>query len=190
MWTLWIYRQTEPELYTVGHYSPDGKWQTDSDHGSKEEASDRVAFLNGTDFALRKDHLEIAKLLSNVGIEHSGFKMQAPRVQMLIDRLRNSQQKVIAFARERNELRQRVKDLESQLAEGCIFIEHDDRPADHIQPESRPLGSHYDYVDESSAMPDEAAFRQAIQRIRDRQKFQLDYEPSPSAQDYVEGCKP
>lgn len=28
-----------------------------------------------------------------------------------------------------------------------IFIEHDDRPEDFIQPESRPFGSHYEYVE-------------------------------------------
>lgn len=139
---MWVYIQTEPCLYTVGHYSPDGKWHTDSDHESKEEAADRVATLNGTDFALRKDHLEIAKLLSDAGIEHSGFRMQAPRVQILIDRLRNSQQNVIAFAKERNDARKRIAELEAM-----IFIHHDERPVDYIQPESQPFAFHYKYKD-------------------------------------------
>jgi len=41
------YKQTEPGLYTVGFYSPGGEWHPDSDHGSKQAAADRVAFLNG-----------------------------------------------------------------------------------------------------------------------------------------------
>jgi hypothetical protein len=34
-------------LYTVGHYLPDGKFETESDHTDKEKAAERVAFLNG-----------------------------------------------------------------------------------------------------------------------------------------------
>ena len=34
-------------LWTVGFYSPDGKWNPESDHESTEKAADRVAFLNG-----------------------------------------------------------------------------------------------------------------------------------------------
>ena len=35
-------------LYTVGHYAPDGTWHTDSDHGDREDAAKRVAYLNGS----------------------------------------------------------------------------------------------------------------------------------------------
>lgn len=45
--TAWVYIQTEPSLWTVGHYSPDGTWHPDSDHGSSDEAAERVAWLNG-----------------------------------------------------------------------------------------------------------------------------------------------
>lgn len=41
------YKQTEPQLWTVGHYAPDGKWIPESDHGSQAEASAQVAYLNG-----------------------------------------------------------------------------------------------------------------------------------------------
>jgi hypothetical protein len=34
-------------LYTVGFYSPDGKWNPESDHDTKESASERVHYLNG-----------------------------------------------------------------------------------------------------------------------------------------------
>jgi len=47
MTTTWVYIQSEPSLWTVGFYSPDGRWQPDSDHSSREEAAQRVHWLNG-----------------------------------------------------------------------------------------------------------------------------------------------
>lgn len=41
------YIQSEPGLWTVGHYDPQGKWQPESDHGSTDAAAARVHFLNG-----------------------------------------------------------------------------------------------------------------------------------------------
>jgi hypothetical protein len=35
-------------LWTVGHYDPNGKWIPESDHDSKEEAAERVHYLNGS----------------------------------------------------------------------------------------------------------------------------------------------
>lgn len=50
----WVYIQSETPseapphgLFTVGHYAPDGTWHSDSDHNTREEAADRVAYLNG-----------------------------------------------------------------------------------------------------------------------------------------------
>lgn len=45
--TCWIYIQTEPRLYTVGFYDPDGKFKSDSDHNDREKAAKRCSFLNG-----------------------------------------------------------------------------------------------------------------------------------------------
>lgn len=44
---MWVYIRSEPGLYTVGFYGPDGKWNADSDHGSQEDAAVRVHYLNG-----------------------------------------------------------------------------------------------------------------------------------------------
>jgi hypothetical protein len=44
---MWVYRQTEPALWTVGFYRPDGGWEAESDHGSADEAAARVHYLNG-----------------------------------------------------------------------------------------------------------------------------------------------
>lgn len=45
--TVWVYIRSEPNLWTVGFYAPDGKWQAESDHETKEAAADRVHWLNG-----------------------------------------------------------------------------------------------------------------------------------------------
>ena len=37
----------EPGLYTVGFYDPSGKFQPESYHARREEAAERVHWLNG-----------------------------------------------------------------------------------------------------------------------------------------------
>ncbi len=44
---MYVYINTEPMLFTVGFYAPNGEWHSDSDHGSRDEAAKRVAWLNG-----------------------------------------------------------------------------------------------------------------------------------------------
>ncbi|WP_167553110.1 hypothetical protein [Evansella clarkii] len=43
----WVYINSEPGLYTVGFYDPEGQWNPESDHGSREKAAERVHYLNG-----------------------------------------------------------------------------------------------------------------------------------------------
>ena len=54
--TTWVYQESERwtdnegfvhVLYTVGFYTPDGEWITDSDHDTRENAAKRVHYLNG-----------------------------------------------------------------------------------------------------------------------------------------------
>ena len=45
--TMYVYIQSEPGLWTVGFYSPDGQWLPESDHTTKESAAKRVHYLNG-----------------------------------------------------------------------------------------------------------------------------------------------
>lgn len=47
MKSVWFYIKSEPGLWTVGFEDASGKWHTDSDHDSKEEAADRCHYLNG-----------------------------------------------------------------------------------------------------------------------------------------------
>ncbi|MEE9451045.1 MAG: hypothetical protein V3V72_13430 [Ignavibacteriaceae bacterium] len=42
------YINSEPGLWTVGFYNPDGKWKPESDHNIREEAAKRIAWLNGS----------------------------------------------------------------------------------------------------------------------------------------------
>jgi alkylhydroperoxidase family enzyme len=44
----YVYVKSEESLWTVGFYDPGGKWQSESDHDSKEAAASRVAWLNGS----------------------------------------------------------------------------------------------------------------------------------------------
>ena len=43
----YVYIKSEPELWTVGFYKPDGKFEPESDHEDSEKAAERVAWLNG-----------------------------------------------------------------------------------------------------------------------------------------------
>jgi len=47
METKWVYISSEPNLFTVGYYSPNGTFHTDSDHQNREDAAKRCATLNG-----------------------------------------------------------------------------------------------------------------------------------------------
>lgn len=45
----YVYRKSEPGLWTVGYYRPDGEWEPESDHDTPAMAASRVAWLNGGD---------------------------------------------------------------------------------------------------------------------------------------------
>jgi hypothetical protein len=44
---MYVYIRSEPGLFTVGHYDPDGKWIAESDYDNTDDAARRVASLNG-----------------------------------------------------------------------------------------------------------------------------------------------
>lgn len=44
---MFVYLQTEPNLFTVGFYDNKKKWQPETDYPTREEAADRAAYLNG-----------------------------------------------------------------------------------------------------------------------------------------------
>ena len=45
---MYVYIRSEPGLWVVGFYDPDGEWNPESDHDNPEKAADRVAWLNGS----------------------------------------------------------------------------------------------------------------------------------------------
>lgn len=45
---MYVYIKSEPQLWTVGFFSPDDKWHPDEDFDNKEDAAKRVAWLNGS----------------------------------------------------------------------------------------------------------------------------------------------
>ncbi len=51
-------------LYTVGFYKPDGKFETDSDYPTKHQARKRVNYLNGGT-GIEEDHL--SQLITDIG---------------------------------------------------------------------------------------------------------------------------
>ena len=64
---MYVYVQSEPRLFTVGFYQPDGTWVPESDHGSRQEAAARVAYLNSggqqlSELAARIAELELTML--------------------------------------------------------------------------------------------------------------------------------
>lgn len=72
----YVYKKSEPGLWTVGTYDPDKKWRPESDHNSEKLAEDRVHFLNG-DFPsveFREKVLEEAEQIANhVDVTITGF---------------------------------------------------------------------------------------------------------------------
>lgn len=45
---MYVYINSQPGLWTVGFYTPDGKWEAESDWETPHEAAVRVAYLNGS----------------------------------------------------------------------------------------------------------------------------------------------
>jgi len=44
---MYVYREVEKGLFTVGFYAPDGTWYPESDHTIRDLAAQRVNYLNG-----------------------------------------------------------------------------------------------------------------------------------------------
>jgi hypothetical protein len=44
---MYLYQKSEPGLWSVGYFTPSGKWEKESDCSSAAEAAERVHWLNG-----------------------------------------------------------------------------------------------------------------------------------------------
>jgi hypothetical protein len=52
---VYIHSDSDPDLYTVGFYDPEGNWQPESDHKSARDAAERVAWLDGDYVYIQSD---------------------------------------------------------------------------------------------------------------------------------------
>lgn len=78
---MYLYIQSEPSLWTVGFYDPSGKWQSESDHDTKEQAAERVHWLNGSNTKEPFDY-EKAATCYNKDWDHSDFHTTYPSLQV------------------------------------------------------------------------------------------------------------
>ena len=44
---MYVYIKSEPQLWTVGFYTPDGEWIAEEDFECRADAAERVHWLNG-----------------------------------------------------------------------------------------------------------------------------------------------
>jgi len=44
---MYVYAEWEEGLWTVGFYTPDREWMSESDHSDREKAAARTNYLNG-----------------------------------------------------------------------------------------------------------------------------------------------
>ena len=44
---MYVYIESEHNLWTVGFYDPKGIWHPENDYNSKQSAAQRVHYLNG-----------------------------------------------------------------------------------------------------------------------------------------------
>lgn len=95
----------------------------------------------------------IAKLTQNNAARQNIIEQMAKRINDLESTIAAQHDLLEERAEALERAQGRISELEAQLTatldngERSVFVEHDDRPADYIQPESLPLGSHYEYVE-------------------------------------------
>jgi len=86
---MYVYKQTEPNLYTVGFYAPTGKWIPESDWSIKEEAIERVHYLNGggispnTEFILKKIAYSIKEIAKAIEVVNERQELADERAEIL-----------------------------------------------------------------------------------------------------------
>ena len=80
----WVYEQTEPCLFTVGHFDPQDKWHTDSDYNTREEAANRCAFLNS---GVKSFYRNIAHDLQQALAERNELRQCCCEMLDMIERL-------------------------------------------------------------------------------------------------------
>jgi len=69
---MYVYKQTESDLYTVGFYTPTGKFIPESDWSIREEAIERVHYLNGGGISFNTEFIleRIAHSIKEIAIKY------------------------------------------------------------------------------------------------------------------------
>jgi hypothetical protein len=81
----YVYIRSEPQLWTVGFYAPDGKWHPESDHGSSEEAAERVVLLNGGLVEDTKRLGRIRVVLARFDWENDDRQLALEAIERIVD---------------------------------------------------------------------------------------------------------
>ena len=81
----YVYIRSEPRLWTVGFYAPGGKWHPESDHGSSEEAAERVVRLNGGEVDDTRRLSKIREVLSHFDWEHDDRQYALEAIERIAD---------------------------------------------------------------------------------------------------------
>ncbi len=80
----YVYKRTEPGLWTVGFYTPDGTWEPESDHSSSEEAAKRVAWLNGGQEPEAGKLAEVRQLLADFDWEFHDRQLALEAINRIV----------------------------------------------------------------------------------------------------------
>ena len=81
----YVYIRSEPQLWTVGFHAPDGEWHPESDHGSSEEAADRVVRLNGGKVDDTRRLAAIRGVLAAFDWEHDDRQLALEAIDRIAD---------------------------------------------------------------------------------------------------------
>ncbi len=76
---MYVYIKSEPELWTVGFYEPDGRWNPESDYSKSEAAAARVNFLNGGGNESLEARVEKLERQRDAGDEGAEFRRERDR---------------------------------------------------------------------------------------------------------------
>jgi hypothetical protein len=88
----WVYLNSEPGLYTVGFYAPDGSWHTDSDQPDRQSASDRVRILNNgsgmTEYRLKYFRRLLNNRIAITAMDWAEYKAKGDHVAFIAHQLK------------------------------------------------------------------------------------------------------
>lgn len=55
---MYVYIKSEPQLWTVGFYAPDGEWVSESDYECRDDAAERVRGMERAKIIMSKGAIQ------------------------------------------------------------------------------------------------------------------------------------